>query len=77
MVSQINWSTTHPHIMWSVSDLSITMWDIEELKPKFVHGGHTEPLTFMDLHPFEPQTVASVDENNFIQVFQPTPNAYL
>ena len=30
----------------------------------------------MDVHPTEPNTIASVDNANDIHVFQPTPNAF-
>lgn len=39
-----------------------------------MHAGHLEQINQMDLHPFEPMTVASVDNSNDIHVFQPTPN---
>ena len=52
----------------------MTMWDLNEQKAKFVHSGHMNKIEEMDLHPFEPRTVVSVDEDNEIHVFQPSAN---
>lgn len=42
-----------------------------------MHAGHMLDINQMDVHPFEPTTIASVDDNNDIQVFQPTRNAFV
>ena len=54
----------------------MTMWDLNEQKAKFVHSGHMNKIEEMDLHPFEPRTVVSVDEDNEIHVFQPSANVW-
>jgi hypothetical protein len=61
-------------MLWSVSGSSCSMWDLSERKKRWVHAGHLEQINQMDLHPFEPMSVASVDNSNDIHVFQPTPN---
>jgi len=58
-----------------VSGNRATMWDLNEGKPKFVHGGHSQSINQIDLHPQYYQTVASVDINNELHVFQPSKNA--
>lgn len=50
----------------------MTMWDLNDSKAKFVHAGHMQKINQIDLHPTEPRTIASVDDDNEIQVFQPT-----
>lgn len=71
----MKWSNEEKDLLWSVSASSISLWDLAEGKKRFVHAGHLEQINQIDLHPFEPMTVASVDNSNDIHVFQPTPNA--
>jgi WD40 repeat protein len=61
-------------MIWSVSGNSMSLWDLSLGKKIFVHAGHLDQINQIDLHPFEPMTVASVDNSNDIHVFQPTPN---
>ena len=58
-------------MIWSVTDKLITAWDICEMKPKFVHGGHLKKVNDMSVHPNLPDLYSSVDEDNSIQIFQP------
>lgn len=61
-------------MIWSVTGNTSTLWELSESRKLFVHAGHLEQINQIDLHPFEPNTVASVDNSNDIHVYQPTPN---
>lgn len=37
------------------------MWDLNEEKAKFVHAGNMQEVNDMDVHPYEPNTIVSVD----------------
>ena len=76
-INQLKWSYDEREILWSVGGNSMTMWDLNDSKAKFVHAGHMQKINQIDLHPTEPRTIASVDDDNEIQVFQPTKNASL
>lgn len=39
----------------------MTLWDIYEGKPKFVHGGHLKRINEMSVHPNLTDVFASVD----------------
>jgi len=42
------------------------MWDLEERKIKWMHAGHMENINQMDVHPFDKDTIAAVDNGNDI-----------
>jgi hypothetical protein len=52
----------------------MTLWDVCEQKPKFVHGGHLKKINEMAVHPNLGDVFASVDEDHAIHVFQPNRN---
>jgi histone-binding protein RBBP4 len=76
-ITQLKWSHDEREMLWVAAGNNLTMWDLNEQKAKFVHSGHMQTIKQMDLHPIEPRTVASVDEDNDIHIFQPTRNAAL
>ena len=73
-INQLKWSNEEKEILWVSAGNTLTMWNVNESKPKFVHAGHMSTINQIDLHPIEPRTVASVDADNDIQIFQPTRN---
>jgi len=76
-ITQLKWSNEEREVLWATSGNNMTMWNLNEEKAKFVHSGHMQRIGQMDLHPIEPRTVVSVDEENEMHVFQPTNNAML
>lgn len=52
----------------------MTLWDVCDQKPKFVHGGHLQKVNDIAIHPNLTDVFASVDNDNAIHVFQPNKN---
>lgn len=84
-VYKIKWSPHYENILASASkDNFVCMWDIskienvnntkefEENPPElvFLHGGHTNNVFDLDWNPAEPLEIASVDEDNTLQIWQ-------
>ena len=73
-ITQLRWSTDDQGVIWAVTGNSLSMWDLYESKIKWVHAGHMQDINQIDVHPTEPNSLVSVDNNNEIHVFQPTRN---
>lgn len=76
-INQIKWAPKDRDLIWVASDCTLSMWNTLQQKVKFVHAGHTSNISEMDVHPFMSMTVASVDNGNDLQVFQPNHNCLL
>ena len=50
-ITQLKWSNDEREILWASAGNNMTMWDVNEQQPKFVHSGHMQPIKQMDLHP--------------------------
>jgi histone-binding protein RBBP4 len=83
---QIGWSPEHPTILASCgADRRLNIWalhkigdeqcpeDAEDGPPEllFVHGGHTSKISDFAWHPTSAFTIASVAEDNVLQIWQP------
>ncbi|ODV89309.1 hypothetical protein CANCADRAFT_3934 [Tortispora caseinolytica NRRL Y-17796] len=84
-ITSIAWSPHHESVLASgSSDRRIIIWDIsrigEEQTPEdaedgppellFMHGGHTNQIADFSWNPFIPWTIASVAEDNLIQIWK-------
>jgi len=90
-VVQVQWSPHHETIIASSSvDRRINIWDIsrigEELNEEdredgppellFIHGGHTSGLSDFSWNPNDPWVIASVAEDNILQIWQMAETIY-
>jgi len=90
-VLQVQWSPFHETIIASTSaDRRVNVWDIsrigEELNEEdrddgppellFIHGGHTGKLSDFSWNPNEPWVIASVAEDNILQIWQMAETIY-
>lgn len=84
-VTQIQWSPHFEHVLsTSGTDRRVRIWDLERVgatqteeeredgPPEllFVHGGHTDAVSDISWNPHEPWELASVAEDNVLQVWQ-------
>ena len=91
-VYQVSWSPHAPNILGSCSsDRRLLIWDVskigQEQTPEdaadgppellFVHGGHTSKISDFSWNVNEPWTIASVAEDNIVQIWQPAGAVYL
>jgi len=90
-VYQVSWSPHAPNVMGSCSsDRRLIVWDLsligQEQTPEdaadgppellFVHGGHTAKVSDFSWSSAEPWTIASVAEDNVLQIWQPAATIY-
>ncbi|KAG1703820.1 hypothetical protein DVH05_006829 [Phytophthora capsici] len=90
-IYQVQWSPHHDGILGSCSaDHRVLIWDLtkigEEQAPGdandgppellFVHAGHTANVVDFSWHPNEPWMVASVAEDNILQIWQMADHIY-
>jgi len=90
-IFQVQWSPFNETIIASSgSDRRLNIWDLskigEEQTPEeaedgppellFIHGGHTSKISDFSWNPNEPWVIASVAEDNIIQVWQMAENIY-
>ncbi|POM61782.1 Histone-binding protein RBBP7, partial [Phytophthora palmivora] len=90
-IYQIQWSPHHDGILGSCSaDRRVLIWDITKIGEEqaaedskdgppellFVHSGHTSNVVDFSWHPNEPWMVASVAEDNILQIWQMAEHIY-
>ncbi|RLN64605.1 hypothetical protein BBJ29_006359 [Phytophthora kernoviae] len=90
-VYQIQWSPHNETILGSCSaDRRLHVWDLskigDEQSPEdaedgppellFIHGGHTSKISDFSWNPNDPWVVASVAEDNVLQIWQMAENIY-
>lgn len=81
-ITQIQWSRESPTTIWAVSKNKAYLWDMGEQRIRFMHGGHRDRvqggqanrINELCVNINQPDTVATVDANNEIHVFQPNQN---
>lgn len=73
-ISNLRWSADDKTSLWTVNEQIMTLWDVCNQQPKYVHGGHLKRVNEMAVHPNLTDLFASVDEDNAIHVFQPNKN---
>ena len=91
-IYQVSWSPHAPNILGSCSsDRRLIVWDVskigQEQSPEdaadgppellFIHGGHTAKISDFSWSATEPWTIASVAEDNILQIWQPSGIVYL
>ena len=87
----VQWSPFNESILGSASaDRRVGIWDLsrigQEQSPEdaqdgppellFLHGGHTSKVSDFSWNPSEPWTIASVSEDNVLQVWQMAEEIY-
>ncbi|KAL1924244.1 uncharacterized protein VTP21DRAFT_7279 [Calcarisporiella thermophila] len=91
-ILQLEWSPHHESVLATGSgDRRVAIWDLgraqdEPTLPEeteeapsellFVHGGHTNRVTDLSWHPEEPWMMASVAEDNTVQIWQMASRIY-
>eukprot|EP01117_Protostelium_nocturnum_P003971 TRINITY_DN1523_c1_g2_i2.p1 TRINITY_DN1523_c1_g2~~TRINITY_DN1523_c1_g2_i2.p1 ORF type:complete len:419 (-),score=107.03 TRINITY_DN1523_c1_g2_i2:939-2195(-) len=90
-VFQVQWSPTNETILASSgSDRRLRVWDLSRIGDEqseedaedgppellFIHGGHTSKISDFSWNLFEPWLIASVAEDNIIQIWQMAENIY-
>lgn len=90
-VYMVEWSPMNESILGSASaDRRVGIWDLsrigQEQSPEdaqdgppellFLHGGHTSKVSDFSWNPSEPWTIASVSEDNVLQVWQMAEEIY-
>ncbi|RLN27238.1 hypothetical protein BBJ28_00019952 [Nothophytophthora sp. Chile5] len=85
-VYQIQWSPHNETILGSCSaDRRLHVWDLSKVReyaedgpPEllFIHGGHTSKISDFSWNPNDPWVVASVAEDNVLQIWQMAENIY-
>lgn len=91
-VYQVQWSPFNETVLSSASlDRRMNIWDISKIGEEqsaedaedgppellFIHGGHTAKVTDFGWNPNEQWVIASVAEDNIIQVWQVAENIYM
>jgi len=90
-VMQVRWSTENDNIVASLGDdRRIMMWDLSKIGDEqsaddandgppellFVHSGHTSTISEFSMCPDCSWRIASVDESNALQIWQPPQNIH-
>lgn len=90
-IFQVQWSPHHETILASSgSDRRLHVWDLSKIGAEqssedaedgppellFIHGGHTSKISDFSWNGNEPWVVASVSEDNIMQVWQMAENIY-
>jgi len=90
-VFSVQWSPHHETILASSSsDRRINIWDLSRIGEEqtqedaedgppellFIHGGHTSRISDFSWNPSDPWVIASVAEDNVLQVWQMAENIY-
>ncbi|MDP2436521.1 MAG: WD repeat RBAP46/RBAP48/MSI1 family protein [archaeon] len=90
-VFQVGWDPHNQTILASASaDRRLNIWDLSRIGDEqaddekedgppellFIHGGHTSKISDFSWNPNEPWVVASVAEDNILQVWQMAENIY-
>ncbi|KAJ0967017.1 hypothetical protein J5N97_023934 [Dioscorea zingiberensis] len=88
---QVEWSPNHETILASsAEDKRLIVWDLSRIGDEqneedaedgppellFVHGGHTAKISEFSWNPYEPWVIASVGEDNILQVWQMAESIY-
>ena len=91
-VFQVTWSPFHETILSSCGgDRRVYVWDLSRIGEEqsaddaedgppellFVHGGHTSKISEACWNPSEPWVMASVADDNVLQIWQMAENIYL
>mmetsp|Transcript_59640 Transcript_59640/g.189777 ORF Transcript_59640/g.189777 Transcript_59640/m.189777 type:complete len:177 (+) Transcript_59640:245-775(+) len=90
-VFQIGWSPKHENVLSSCgADRRLMVWDLskigDEQSPEdaedgppellFIHGGHTSKISDFAWNPNDDWVIASVAEDNILQIWQMAQNIY-
>jgi len=90
-VFQVQWSPFNETILGSCSlDRRLNIWDLSKIGEEqtaedsadgppellFIHGGHTSKIADFSWNPNDPWIVASVAEDNVVQIWQMAENIY-
>ncbi|RHY14785.1 hypothetical protein DYB28_015894 [Aphanomyces astaci] len=90
-VYQVEWSPHNETILGSCSqDRRLHVWDLSKIGEEqsaedaedgppellFIHGGHTAKISDFSWNPNDPWVVASVSEDNILQIWQMAENIY-
>jgi len=90
-IFQVQWSPSNETIVASSgSDRRLNIWDLSRIGEQqptedaadgppellFIHGGHTNKISDFAWNPNEPWVIASVAEDNIIQIWQMAENIY-
>ncbi|KAI3770307.1 hypothetical protein L6452_01435 [Arctium lappa] len=90
-VNQIGWSPHHEEILASGCDgKRVMVWDLNRINQRqtpleaeggppellFIHGGHTESVADLSWNPFEDWTIASVANDNMMQIWKLAEHIY-
>eukprot|EP01118_Nematostelium_gracile_P018389 TRINITY_DN8153_c0_g1_i1.p1 TRINITY_DN8153_c0_g1~~TRINITY_DN8153_c0_g1_i1.p1 ORF type:complete len:426 (+),score=104.75 TRINITY_DN8153_c0_g1_i1:131-1279(+) len=90
-IFQVQWSPSNETIVASSgSDRRLHVWDLSRIGEQqhaddaldgppellFIHGGHTNKISDFSWNPTEPWVIASVAEDNIIQIWQMAENIY-
>ncbi|XP_039135461.1 histone-binding protein MSI1 homolog [Dioscorea cayenensis subsp. rotundata] len=88
---QVEWSPNHETILASCAeDKRLMVWDLSRIGDEqteedaedgppellFAHGGHTAKISEFSWHPSEPWVIASVAEDNILQVWKMAESIY-
>ncbi|OHT04521.1 hypothetical protein TRFO_27959 [Tritrichomonas foetus] len=81
-VTSLKWSPFRKDVIASASlDTSITLWSLPSVKKNgaeavFVHNGHVSPISVFDWCKDVPWTIASVSEDNLLEIWTVAPSQY-
>eukprot|EP01133_Synstelium_polycarpum_P008930 gene8930-10469_t len=90
-VFQVQWSPHNETVLASCgSDRRVNVWDLSRIGDEqnnedsndgppellFIHGGHTSKISDFSWNPHNPWAIASVAEDNILQIWQMSENIY-
>ncbi|GAM25872.1 hypothetical protein SAMD00019534_090470, partial [Acytostelium subglobosum LB1] len=90
-VFQVQWSPHNETVLASCgSDRRVNVWDLSRIGEEqnnedssdgppellFIHGGHTSKISDFSWNPHDPWAIASVAEDNILQIWQMAENIY-